>query len=92
MHIGSADPMHRNLHRRVEVVAPLLDRLSRERCWEILQAQLHDSTSAWELNVDGSYSLRKTDPESIEMGSQQLLMKLARDRARAIAHAGSLTP
>lgn len=92
MYIGSADPMYRNLHRRVEVVTPLLDRLSRERCWEILQAQLHDATSAWELNVDGSYSLRKTDPDSIEMGSQQFLMKLARDRARAIVHAGSLTP
>ncbi len=83
MFISSADPMHRNLHRRVEVATPLLDRLSRERCWELLSAQLNDHTSAWELAPDGSYSQRPPSPEGISLGSQQLLMKIARERASA---------
>lgn len=89
MFIGSADPMYRNLHRRVEVAAPLLDRISRERCWELLQAQLNDRAASWELGPDGRYSQQPTDSASITMGSQQLLMKSARDRTRTPAHTHS---
>lgn len=82
MYISSADPMHRNLHRRVEVAVPLLERSSRERVWELLSAQLHDSVTAWELRPDGTYVQRQPEDGSVYMSSQQLLMKLYRDRAR----------
>lgn len=82
MYISSADPMHRNLHRRVEVAVPLLERSSRERVWELLSAQLHDTISAWELQPDGTYVQRRADDSPVSMSSQQLLMRLYRDRAR----------
>ncbi len=88
MYISSADPMHRNLHRRVEVAVPLLERLSRERVWELLSAQLHDAVSAWELQPDGSYNQRQSEGGPVSMSSQQLLMKLYRDRARQAALPG----
>jgi polyphosphate kinase len=83
MFIGSADIMHRNLHRRVEVAAPLLERHTRERCWEILQIMLRDQRQAWDLQPDGTYVQRKPSPDGIQQGSQYQLMKLARERSRA---------
>jgi polyphosphate kinase len=81
--ISSADPMYRNLHRRVELAVPITDPSCRQRCWEILTASLHDLTNSWELNPDGTYTPRKADHATLEIPSQQLLMKLARDRARS---------
>jgi polyphosphate kinase len=52
--IGSADWRSRNLRRRVEVVAFVLDRDSRARLDTILTRELEDP-SAWELAGDGSY-------------------------------------
>jgi polyphosphate kinase len=80
--ISSADPMYRNLHRRVELAIPIRDVGCRERCWEILTASLHDLSGSWELNPDGTYTARKAEKGELAMPSQQLLMKLARDRSR----------
>jgi polyphosphate kinase len=52
--IGSADWRSRNLRRRVEVVAFVLDPDSRARLDAILARELEDP-SAWELAGDGSY-------------------------------------
>ena len=52
--IGSADWRSRNLRRRVEVVAFVLDPGSRARLDTILMRELEDP-SAWELAGDGSY-------------------------------------
>ncbi len=52
--IGSADWRSRNLRRRVEVVASVLDPASRARLDAILTRELEDP-SAWELAGDGSY-------------------------------------
>jgi polyphosphate kinase len=80
--ISSADPMYRNLHRRVEVAVPINDMQARLRCWEVLSAALHDSVSGWELLPTGQYVLRKPEEKTLAMNSQELLMKLARDRSR----------
>lgn len=80
--ISSADPMYRNLHRRVELAIPIRDAGCRQRCWEILTTSLHDLSSSWELNPDGAYTARKVEKGELIMPSQQLLMKLARDRSR----------
>ncbi|MBC8073746.1 MAG: phosphoribosylamine--glycine ligase [Deltaproteobacteria bacterium] len=65
--IGSADWRSRNLRRRVEVVAPVLDPACRERLDRILTREF-DDRSAWELAADGSYrqlaSLAVGDPST----------------------------
>lgn len=53
-YIGSADWRPRNLRRRVEVVAPVLDGESRRRLEELLEAELEDPT-AWQMRSDGGY-------------------------------------
>jgi polyphosphate kinase len=54
--IGSADWMHRNLSRRVEVIVPVkAERLKRYLTDSILAAYLKDNVKARELRTDGSY-------------------------------------
>ncbi|MGH7515259.1 MAG: polyphosphate kinase 1 [Gemmatimonadales bacterium] len=55
--IASADWRSRNLRRRVEVAAPVLDSVGRRRLADILAQELADP-SAWELRPDGSYRQR----------------------------------
>ena len=47
--IGSADLMPRNLDRRVEALAPVIDPRLRERLDEILAIELSDTELAWQL-------------------------------------------
>jgi len=56
--IASADWRSRNLRRRVEVAAPVLDAVGRRRLAAILAQELEDP-SAWELGPDGSYRQRE---------------------------------
>jgi polyphosphate kinase len=59
-YIGSADWRARNLRRRVEVVAPVLDPACRRRLDAILDAELSDhGGAAWDLLADGSYERRE---------------------------------
>jgi polyphosphate kinase len=55
--IGSADARPRNLHRRVELLAPIHAAPHRARLDEILDIELSDPT-AWTLESDGSYVRR----------------------------------
>jgi polyphosphate kinase len=84
MFISSADWMHRNLHRRVEIAAPLLDRGNREKCLEILQVMLKDQKQAWDLLPDGTYVRRVGPADSSVLSSQQQLMKLSKERVRTV--------
>jgi len=79
--LGSADWMYRNLHTRVEVVAPIDDRGVREKLWEILQTTLTDTRQVWEMKADGRYERRVIGENSI--GVQNRLMQLAKLRAQA---------
>ena len=83
MFMSSADPMYRNLHRRVEVAVPILDIQARLRCWEILTACLYDSVSGWDLQPNGSYLLRKPEEQTVALSSHDLLMKISKDRTRS---------
>lgn len=80
--IGSADCMKRNLEDRVEVVAPVeaLD-LQRE-LQQILDVQLNDRRSAWDMQADGSYVQRMPGEGDDSRGSQQILIELAERRQK----------
>ena len=64
--IGSADWRSRNLRRRVEVVAPVMDPSCRAHLETILDRELNDP-AAWRLETDGSYRRSK---ESRVAGAQ----------------------
>lgn len=78
--IGSADCMKRNLESRVEALAPVEDPRLQEHLQQIIDIQLADQRSAWEMRSDGSYIQRIPLDESQELGSQQQLIELARQR------------
>jgi polyphosphate kinase len=77
--IGSADLMTRNLESRVEVVTPVEDTSLRNELRQILDLQLGDRRSAWEMRSDGSYVQRTTD-DPAAVGSQQALITAAEQR------------
>jgi polyphosphate kinase len=54
--IGSADLMHRNLDRRVEVLLRVCDETARTELHRILEAALAPGISCWELGSNGSWS------------------------------------
>ncbi len=81
IYIGSADMMHRNLDRRVEVLAGVGSEQIKAELRAFLELALSDNYSAWNLQQDGSW-LRETPPEEgpvIDL--QQELMKRARTNA-----------
>ncbi|HEX8369553.1 MAG TPA: polyphosphate kinase 1 [Pyrinomonadaceae bacterium] len=71
VYIGSADWMHRNLDRRVEVVVPIKDAGIRQYLKDVvLEAYLRDNANARILNPDGSYqkiSAKDSEPFSSQM-------------------------
>lgn len=76
--VGSADWMSRNLHRRVEIVFPVLDAAIRERILtQILPAQLADNTKSWELQPDGVYKRVTCADGDAHRDSQSEFMALA---------------
>ncbi|HLY33114.1 MAG TPA: RNA degradosome polyphosphate kinase, partial [Jatrophihabitantaceae bacterium] len=73
--IGSADLMHRNLDRRVEVLCEVSDTAARAHLREMLDAAFDADTSAWELQPDGSWT--RSDGKA---DLQELLMHRLADR------------
>ena len=61
-YIGSADWMPRNLNRRVEAVAPVLDERMRTQLEQLLELYLNDA-GAWHMDSDGQFSQRQPDDE-----------------------------
>jgi len=79
---GSADLMQRNLDRRVEVLAPILDPSLRARIDEILAVLGVDDVLAWELMPDGTW---RGPSEAGGVNAQTRLEQAAVARARRIA-------
>lgn len=75
-YVGSADWMHRNLHTRVEVAVPLVERKLKRRVWEILNASLSDYRQVWEMNPSGKYKQRQADGPVGEVGTHERIMQL----------------
>jgi polyphosphate kinase len=79
--IGSADMMMRNLESRVEVVAPVEPAELREELRTILQSQLEDQRSAWDMQADGTY-IQRTPPSGGARSCQETLVRLAEARSK----------
>ena len=83
--IGSADAMKRNLESRVEVVTPVSDKKLCEELRFVLNTQLNDQRSAWEMQSDGSFIQRQPNNDAESVGCQQLLIQSAEKRAKKAA-------
>ena len=71
VYIGSADWMTRNLDRRVEVVAPVLDaKLKKYLKDTVLAAYLRDNVKARVLKPDGTYEMPEIAPGEEPFNSQ----------------------
>ena len=63
--IGSADMMHRNLDRRVEVMAQVKDRRLTNYLDEVFESAMHPSTRCWELGADGKWTAAPRDGRQV---------------------------
>jgi len=81
--IGSADCMKRNLEARVETIVPVDDPECQRALREIMDVQLGDRRSAWDMHPDGSYVQRTPGPDEDPRSAQEILIALAQKRARA---------
>jgi polyphosphate kinase len=77
--IGSADLMERNLDRRVEVLAPVIDPELRSRLDETLELNLTDDVSTWALGPTGKWH---RVPRVRGISTQKRLQELAVGRSR----------
>jgi polyphosphate kinase len=84
IYMGSADWRGRNLSERVETMVPVLDPALRARLVDVLDYALSDNRLAWELNADGQYVQRRPAPGEPEVNYQEVLMRDAVARARAV--------
>jgi len=98
--LGSADIMSRNLESRVELVVPVEEPALKDQLRSILDTQLADRRSAWEMRHDGSYEHRQSESGEPADGAQQAFitwaekrlkdsMKLRRRRPRGPRRAGA---
>ncbi len=75
--IGSADWMRRNLHRRVETVAPVRDGAIRRQLTRILEVYEEDNCSVWDCGPDGAYVRRRPAPGEAPRAAQEIFIRLA---------------
>ena len=69
--LGSADLMSRNMHRRVEILFPILELELREKLLEILENYWSDNTKSWILNSDGNYEKFVGEKNKPKFSAQQ---------------------
>ncbi len=89
--IGSADCMTRNLESRVEVVTPIENLEARAILRQIINTQLQNQRSVWEMHADGQYIQRRPTGELQEFGAQEQLIQLTHKRFKE-AQSGKLKP
>mgnify|MGYP004460635231 FL=1 len=73
VYISSADLMTRNLEKRVEVAAPILDPKIKKKITNMFNIMLKDNVKASKLQSDGTYKQIKTKGEQIN--SQEYFFK-----------------
>ncbi|WNG90260.1 RNA degradosome polyphosphate kinase [Mycobacterium sp. ITM-2016-00317] len=75
--IGSADMMHRNLDRRVEVMAQVKDPRLTAQLNEIFESATDPSTRCWELGPDGHWTASPQEGHTVR-DHQRSMMELHR--------------
>ncbi len=75
--IGSADLMKRNLEARVEVVTPVEPPELKAKLRQILDVQLTNKRSVWDMQPDGTYIQRIPGNEKEQRGVHEILADLA---------------
>ncbi|MDO9067398.1 MAG: polyphosphate kinase, partial [Deltaproteobacteria bacterium] len=80
--IASADAMKRNLEARVEVLCPVESPLLTRELRVIIDTQLADQRSAWEMQSDGSYIQRVSNEGDGSEGSHKLLIDRTEKRQK----------
>ena len=82
--IGSADLMHRNLDRRVEVLVKLPSESEVREVSDVLDLAFDDHTAGWELDSDGNWT-QAASPDDRPMRNlqEQLIATHRRRRARS---------
>jgi polyphosphate kinase len=75
--IGSADWMKRNLDRRVETIAPVLDPAAQRKLETILETYEQDNCSAWDCRPDGTYVRRRVGDGEERRAAQEIFIERA---------------
>jgi polyphosphate kinase len=63
--IGSADMMHRNLDRRVEVMAQVKDPRLTAQLNDVFESAMDPATRCWELGVDGRWTASPQEGQTV---------------------------
>jgi polyphosphate kinase len=81
--IGSADMMQRNLESRVESVVPVTSPELHARLRHILDTQLADRRSAWDMQQDGTYVQRRSQDFKAKSCHQQFIEDAEKEHREA---------
>lgn len=84
LYLSSADWLHRNMKKRIELLFPVLDSEIKARCKDILNAYFSDNTHAYRLEQNGDWTDLSTTrrPEEPTVYVQEELFKMAKKAAR----------
>ena len=63
--IGSADMMHRNLDRRVEVMAQVKDPRLKTQLDDVFDSTMNPATRCWELGADGNWTASPQEGQTV---------------------------
>jgi polyphosphate kinase len=78
--LGSADPMERNLDRRIEAMVPLRSPALAARLEAVLDLAIADDTNAWELAADGRWSRVAKGTTGVNLQAHLQAQALARSQ------------
>ncbi|MGD8445809.1 MAG: polyphosphate kinase 1 [Desulfobacterales bacterium] len=81
--MGSADLMKRNLESRVEVVVPVENKTLQTRLREVLDIQINNKRSVWDMQPDGTYVQRQPGDKDDKRTVHEILIDLAESRLAA---------
>lgn len=86
VYLSSADWMHRNLDRRLEILFPVVAPSLCHRLMDILRIYFADNVKAWELLPDGTY--RRVPRGEPPLRAQEYFYRQAVEAVRAAEKAG----
>ncbi len=71
--IGSADMMHRNLDRRVEVMAQVKDPRLTAQMDDLFESAMDPRTRCWELGADGHWAASPQEGETVRDHQESMM-------------------